>query len=151
MAEGPPSAWRLPDLVVDVEGTWLDDGVEVTHPGVLANLRANLRRDAQGYFIQTRVRIPVRVADVPWVVTRVEPHGDRLRAILNDGTEESVDPATLRLGPGEVPYCAVKEGRFEARFSRAAAHQLLGLVEPDAAGAPVLRLGDRRWVLPRAS
>ena len=61
----PPAEWKLPDLRIDVDGEWFDDGVQVTHPGILGSLRGNLRKDAQGYFIQTRVRIPVRVDDVP--------------------------------------------------------------------------------------
>src|SRR2546425_6263068 len=67
----PESEWKLPRLRIDVNGDWLDDGVEVTHPGVLANLRANLRRDPQGYFIQTRVRIP----GLDEVALRVSPEG----------------------------------------------------------------------------
>ena len=94
----PPAEWKLPDLRIDVDGEWFDDDVQVTHAGILANLRSNLRKDAQGYFIQTRVRIPVRVDDVPWLVTRLERRGDRLHAFLNDGAEETVDPATFRVG-----------------------------------------------------
>ena len=140
--------WTLPKLHIDVNGDWYDDDVEVTHPGVLANLRSNLRRDAEGYFIQTRVRIPVTVADVAWVVTRVERRGDRLHAILNDGTETVIDPATLRFGVGAVPYCAVKEGAFEARLNRAAAYQLLALGEYDErTGRGALRLGGREYEL----
>lgn len=123
----PPSEWTLPRLRVDRDAVWYDDGVEVTHPGVLANLRGNLRRDAEGYFIQTRVRIPVEVEDVPWTITRLERRGDALHAYVNDGTEEDIDPVTLRVGTGDVPYCAVKGGTFEARLSRAAAFQLLEL------------------------
>ena len=150
--EGAPTAnhWSLPKLAIDIDGDWFDDGVEVTHPGVLANLRSGLRRDAQGYFIQTRVRIPVEVADAPFVVVRFERSGDGIAVFLNDGTEEAVDPATLRIGPGDVPYCAVKGGRFEARFSRAAAHQLLGLAEFDEpSGRGVLRLGPSAYSLRR--
>jgi hypothetical protein len=125
----PPSQWKLPDLRVDVDGDWFDEGVQVTHEGILANLRSNLRKDAEGYFIQTRVRIPVRVDDVPWVVTRVERRGEQLHAVLNDGTEETIDPATVRVGAADVPYCAVKRGAFEARLSRAATFQLWQLAE----------------------
>ena len=140
--------WRLPKLRVDVDGAWYDDDVEITHHGVLANLRANLRRDGQGYFIQTRVRIPVTVADVPWVVTRIERRDDRLHAILNDGTETAIDPATLRIGRGDVPYCAVKDGAFEARLSCAATFQLLGHGEYDElTEQSTLRLGARRYEL----
>jgi hypothetical protein len=127
----PPAEWTLPNLRVDVDGEWFDGDVQITHPGILANLRGNLRKDADGYFIQTRVRIPVRVDDVPWVVTRLERRGDRLHAILNDGSDEVVDPASVRLGAGEVPYCAVKGGAFEARLSRAATFQLWELADYD--------------------
>jgi hypothetical protein len=137
---------------VSRDGVWFDDDVEVTHPGILANLRGNLRRDAQGYFIQTRVRIPVDVEDVPWVVTRVERRGEVLSVVLSDGSREDVDPTTLRLGAGDVPYCAVKGGTFEARFSRAAAFQLLALAEYDeSTGRGTLRLGAREIPLERAS
>ena len=146
----PEQEWTLPALRIDVDGDWYDGDVEVTHAGVLANLRSGLRRDGEGFFIQARVRIPVEVADAPFVVTRIERRGDRLHAHLNDGAEEDVDAATLRIGPGEVPYCAVKAGAFEARLSRAAAFQLLGLAEYDAAtGRGTLRLGDREIPLRR--
>jgi hypothetical protein len=145
-----PSTWTLPNLRVDVNGDWFDDDVQVTHPGILANLRGNLRRDADGYFIQTRVRIPVRVDDVPWVIERVERRGDTLHGWVNDGTEVTIDPATLRLGAGNVPYCAVKE-TFEARLSRAATFQLFALTEYDeAADRGRLRLGGREFLLRRA-
>ena len=142
--------WTLPKLRVDVDGNWYDDDVEITHHGVLANLRGNLRRDAEGYFLQTRVRIPVTVDDVPWVVTRIERRGDRLHVILNDGTETAVDPATLRIGPGDVPYCTVKDGVFEARLSRAATFQLLALGEYDErTERGALHLAGRRYELKR--
>ena len=148
----PPAEWKLPDLRVDVEGEWFDDNVQVTHPGILANLRGNLRRDAEGYFIQTRVRIPVRVDDVPWLVTRLERRGDTVHAFQNDGSEETVNPATFRVGAGDVPYCAVKAGAFEARLSRAATFQLWALAEYDeASGRGSLRLGGREYPLARAS
>lgn len=144
------STWQLPRLRVDVDGNWYDDDVEITHPGVLANLRANLRRDAGDYFIQTRVRIPVTVDDVPWVVTRLERRGEGLSAILNDGSETMIDPATLRIGRGDVPYCMVKDGAFEARLSRAATFQLLALGEYDErTERGTLRLGAREFDLRR--
>ena len=151
MSATPPSEWTLPALRVDVDGDWHDGDVQITHPGVLANLRGNLRRDAAGYFIQTRVRIPVEVVDVPFVVTRIEPRAAALRAWLNDGTDQDVDPATLRIGPADVPYCAVKGGAFEARLSRAAAYQLLALAEYDErSGHGALRLGGREYSLARS-
>ncbi len=143
------AGWTLPKLRVDVNGDWFDDDVQVTHAGILANLRGNLRHDAAGYFIQTRVRIPVEVEDMPWVVVRIERRGDALHVLLNDGTDEQVDPSTLRIGRDNVPYCAVKEGRFEARLSRAAAFQLLALTEPE--GGDAVRVGGRTYALRRSA
>ena len=96
----PPSEWKLPKLRIDVDGEWFDDDVQITHPGILANLRGNLRKDADGHFIQTRVRIPVEVADAPFVVTRVQRRGETLHVWLNDGSEEEIDASAVRIGAG---------------------------------------------------
>jgi len=151
MTENLPEGWTLPKLRVDRDGDWYDDDVQVTHPGILANLRGNLRKDGQGYFLQTRVRIPVVVEDAPWVVTRVEARAERLHVVLNDGSEADVEATTVRLDHGDVPYCRIK-GDFDARFSRAATFQLLALAEYDeATGRGTLRLGDRRIPLRRSA
>jgi hypothetical protein len=148
----PPTQWRLPRLRIDVDGDWFDDDVAITHAGILANLRSLLKRDAEGYFIQTRVRIPVEVGDVPFVVTRIERRGETLHAFLSDGTEADVDPATLRVGPDDVPYCSVRDGAFEARLSRAAAFQLLALADYDeGTGRGAVRLGGREYPLRRSA
>ena len=121
-----PDNWKLPDLRID--------------------------RDGDGYFIQTRVRIPVKVDDTPFVVTRVELRGEELHAYLNDGADERLDPASLRLGADEVPYASVKQGAFDARFSRAAAWQLLQIADYDeVSGMGTLRLRGTEWPLRRAS
>jgi hypothetical protein len=152
MADPLPPGLTVPALRIDAEGDWHDGNVQITHLGVLANLRGNLRHDAAGFFIQTGVRIPVEVVDAPFVVTRIERRGERLHAWLNDGAEQDVDPATLRVGAGDIPYCAVKEGAFEARLSRAAAYQLLALADYDeGSGRGALRLGGREYELARAS
>ena len=146
-----PAGWTLPKLRIDTDGDWWDGDVQITHAGILANLRGNLKRDGDGYFIQTRVRIPVEVADAPLVVSRIERRGDTLRAWLSDGSEQEIDPATLRIGRGDVPYCGVARS-FEARLSRAAAYQLLALADYDErSGRGALRLGAREYPLARAS
>ncbi len=143
MSAPDPSKWTLPRLTVNREGEWLHEGQEITHPGVLASLMRNLRRDDAGYFIQAGpVRIPVEVADAPFVVVRVETDGPALRLTVNDGTQETLDPATLRLTAAGIPYCRIKGGQFEARLSRAAAYQLGRLVDYDEkTGQAILRLG----------
>ena len=144
------SAWKLPRLRITRDGEWLHDDEEITHPGILANLQGNLRVDEQGHYLQMGpVRVPVEVADAPFVVLRVEAEGDELVLTLNDLSREPLAVGTLRFGEGGVPRCRVKDGRFAARLSRAAAHQLLARVEQDeAGGVPALRLGGSRYPLP---
>jgi hypothetical protein len=70
------------------------------------------------------------VEDAPFLVATVEfvsSGMDGREAIwltLNDETREKMAPETLRIGPDHVPYCRVREGLFEARFSRNA-YQIL--------------------------
>jgi hypothetical protein len=86
------------------------------------------------------------------VVTRIERRGETLHAFLSDGTEADVDPATLRVGPDDVPYCSVRDGAFEARLSRAAAFQMLALADYDeGTGRGALRLGGREYPLRRSA
>jgi len=155
----PPGTFRI-----DRDGAWRHEGQEVTHPGVLRNLYANLRVDGQGHYLQVGpARIPVEVEDAPFLVIRVEVPswdnpGSRLgryrhetvfdlaglrpdRVVAVDphgvrgvGPDESLDPAGIWLGAHGAPYCRVTGGRFVARFSVAAWLQLAEAVEEEAGG-----------------
>ena len=145
-----PSTWKLPRLAIDRDGAWLAEDGEVTHPGLLAHLRDNLRVDGQGHYLQVGpVRVPVQVEDAPYVVVRVELEPAPGTVILNDLSREPLRVETLVFGPGEIPYCRVRDGRFEACFSRAAAWELLQFVEhDDSVGGPVLVLPGLRHLIP---
>jgi hypothetical protein len=152
MTAEPPSA-SIPDagaFRIDRDGVWRHEDQEVTHPGVLANLYANLRAEGLEHYLQVGPRrIPVRVEDTPFVVTRLEPQGlADPTAYLSDGSREAIDPAGLWLGPRGTPYCLVKAGRFRARLSLAAWLQLAPLLsEAGTPGQVTLTLGSRRIVL----
>jgi hypothetical protein len=150
MAMFDPSPWTLPRLRIDRDGVWFHDDEEVTHERMLADLRNNLSRDAEGHFLQIgSVRVPVEVEDAPYVVLRVEHDGDRLMLTLNDLTREALAPDSLRFDADAVPHCRVKDGRFEARWSRAATYQLLQHVQVDEPGTTAnLLVGARRHPLP---
>ena len=152
MATSDPSTWTLPRLRINCEGDWLHEDEAVTHPGILANLRNNLRVDAQGHYLQIGpARVAVDVEDAPFVILRVERDGEGLVLTVNDLSREPLAPETLRFGAGGVPYCRVKDSRFDARLSRAATYQLLQHVEYDeAAGTAALVLGAARFELPGA-
>lgn len=146
----PASPQRtFPKLRIDRDGEWSSDGEEITHVGILANLRGNLRHDAQGYFVQAgRVRVPVAVEDTPFTVLRIESEENGLRLTVNDQTQEPLDPRTLRLTADGVPYCRIKAGQFDARFTRAAAYQLGHLVDYDESlNRASLTLGGTRYEL----
>jgi hypothetical protein len=145
-----PSTWTLPKLRIDRDGNWFHDDAEVTHAGILANLRENLQADERGHYLQIGpARVPVEVEDTPFVVERVEVEGEGLTATLNDLTREPVALDTLRVGERGIPRCRVKGGRFDARLSRAAAYQLLQQVQPDeGSGRSSLVLGGRRYPVP---
>jgi hypothetical protein len=139
---------------IDRDGTWRHEGVEVTHPGVLRNLFANLRAEGETYYLQTGPwRTPVQVDDTPFVVVRAERVSEpsAIDLHLSDGSRERLDPGTLVVNQDGTPYCRVKEGRLRARLSVAAWLQIAALVEIDpTSGESVLVLGDRRIVLPQA-
>ena len=83
----------------------------MTHPGILANLRENLKVDADGhYLVAGPARVPVELEDAPFVVLRVAAEGDRLVATLNDLSREPLDPETLSFDGAGVPHCRVKGG-----------------------------------------
>ncbi|HXJ78688.1 MAG TPA: DUF1285 domain-containing protein [Candidatus Methylomirabilis sp.] len=150
MTTTDPSTWTLPRLRIDKDGAWFHDDEEVTHEGMLAELRSSLSRDSQGYYLRIGpVRVPVEVEDAPFVVLRAEPDGDRLVLTVNDLTREPLALDTLRFGADGVPYCRVKPEGFDARWSRAAAHQLFGSVQYDGPGTTAnLVVGTRRYPLP---
>ena len=150
MPTSDPSTWKLPHLGITRDAAWLHDGEEVTHAGILAALWSGLRVDAAGHYLQIGpLRVPVEVEDAPFVVLRVEDEGDRLMLTLSDLGREPLAPDALRFAPGGVPYCRVKDGRFDARLSRAATYQLLRHVEPDVdQDSATLVIGGARYRLP---
>jgi len=115
----------VPTFRIDKEGNWHHEGVEVTHEGVHLYLYSLLQRDEEGnYYLETEgQRWPVEVEDVPFVVVGLtevtSDQGDKELIIrLNDGTEERLEIESLLIKHDNVPYCRVKQGRFEARFNR---------------------------------
>jgi hypothetical protein len=89
-------------------------------------------------------RAQVTIEDTPWVVVQVEGdarHG--FQVLLNDDTLEPLDPATLRVGPGNVLYCRIKGGH-EARFLRPAYYELMRHAESAPDDGLVLAVEGRR-------
>lgn len=117
---------------IDKEGRWFFQGEEITHRKTYLLYCRSLTRDDAGRIVLRvgREECPVEAEDAPFVVMTIEfvspgPGGEEgIWITLNDETREKLAPETLRIGPENIPYCRVRNGMFEARFSRNA-YQLL--------------------------
>ena len=145
-------------IFIDKDGNWLHNNRPIIHEQILRLFHENLQRDSRGrYCIVWRGQIcEVDVEDVPFVVRRVDlrkaDRGSRATIIihLNDHTEERLDYSSLRIGGENVLYCGVKNGKFEARFSRPAYYQFAELLEfNQEKGEFYLLLNGRRLILPK--
>ena len=129
------------------DGRWYCDGEVIPNKAICRLYARAMTVDADGV---ARLRLgedkaEVDIEDTPWVVTQVD--GDPARGfsvILNDETRETLDPATLRVGPDHVLYCRVKQGRYDARFLRPAYYELLRHALPGAGDTLELPIGGRR-------
>jgi len=124
---------------IDKDGVWYYRGDEMFRKDILALFFESLKRNEQGeYLIEFRgEKCLIDVEDTPFVVKGVirHSHQDReneyLELFLNDFTKEKLDPSTLRVGMDNVLYCSIKEGAFEARFSRPGYYQIAECIEYD--------------------
>jgi len=128
-------------LRIDKEGRWFYQDEEITHRKTYLLFNRNLSRDGAGGYVLCigREQCAVEVEDAPFVVKTIDflpSIGQELKVIwliLNDETREPLDLETLRIGPDNVPYCRVRGGEFEARFSRSAYQLLAPLIQYDEA------------------
>jgi uncharacterized protein len=144
-------------IYVDEEGDWYYQEYKITREDILELFLVNLE-PASGrlFFINWRgQRCALEVADTPFVITRV----DRVRSKDGAGedilirlkhlpTPEILDPSTLRIGAGNIPYCTIRNGQYRARFSRPAYYQLAVWIECDPHTETFfLELNDTRYLL----
>lgn len=145
------------EIVIDKEGQWTFNGAPIIREDIVSLLSEHLVQDPDGSFrvVWGNQSCRVTAEDTPfvvWSVTPLEEAGQRVGVVLrlNDGSVELLDPTTLRIGRGNVPYCRVRGGRFRARFSRKAYYQLASMVE-ETEGGFSLRLGNNKYPLPEES
>jgi hypothetical protein len=130
---------KTPAMKIDKDGRWFFQGEEITHRKTYLLYCRSLTRDDAGRIVLRvgREECQVEVEDAPFVVTTLEFVSARpgeeegIWITLNDETREKLAPETLRIGPGNIPYCKVRNGLFEARFSRNAYQVLLPHIQPD--------------------
>jgi hypothetical protein len=148
MDQGRKYEYQGGEIRLDKEGRWFHEGVEITHRLTVELFHRSIRRHPDGgYCLEVGYeRAKIEVEDTPYMVKRVDLEEGGARIRVSDGTEEALDPATLRIGAENVLYCQVKGGEFPARFLRPAYYQLMqGLRETERGYA--VEIGGRLWKL----
>jgi hypothetical protein len=140
--------WPLPEGVrVLPDGAWKVGGFPILHVPSLRLLKAHLLFDEDGVFIADGgKRMPVVVEGPAFEVVSLvlDRRTEQARAVLDDGSEETLDGASVGMNEETGRFeCRARGGRARAVFSRAA-HQVLldNVVEEN--GAFYLRVGGRR-------
>ncbi|MGE5446416.1 MAG: hypothetical protein ACM3SR_17775 [Ignavibacteriales bacterium] len=115
-----------PRIYIDKEGNWYQDGIPILHRWTYLYNNKLLRRDEEGryYIDEGRGRVYAHVEDTPYVVKMIDKRTEGLYLILNDETEEKLDFNALWMNEENIPYTKVKNGEFEARFSRPAYYEI---------------------------
>jgi uncharacterized protein len=136
------------------DGNWYSDEERIDNARIAMLFSQSIRQNPDGsFFLQVaEERASISVEDTPYVIRSVEDDGrGGFAMLLNDGTREALDPATLAIGAENVLYSSVKKGQYRARFLRPAYYHLSGNFEADASGRFLIQIGGKRYPLNSAS
>lgn len=127
-------------IYVDKDGAWFHKGAPIIHRELLLLFYRCLCADELGrYIIKFNDQVcRLDVEDTPFVIlstdfVRAGAEGEKNRFILHliDDTKEELVLDTLMIGPDNVLYCKIRNGKFRARFSRPSYYQLAQHVEEE--------------------
>ncbi|MCX5903064.1 MAG: DUF1285 domain-containing protein [Proteobacteria bacterium] len=143
------------EIVINKEGIWLYNGQPIVNKAIYLFFNQNLEySSAGGYQVRVGAEVsPVAVEDTPFVVTDVvlvsgpEQGESFFKIQLNDETEEALDLKSLSVGKDNVLYCAVKNGRFSARFLRPSYYRLTEHMLQEGEGRFYIPLNGRKFFL----
>jgi len=128
-----------PPIRIDKEGTWYYGGQIMSRLDIVTYFSRHLALDDNGDYCITlgNDRCLVEVEDAPFVIRSVmkewreETRHNVITVAMTDGTVETISPETITVGPGNIPYCRVRNGTMTARFSRPGYYQLAAFIEYD--------------------
>jgi len=134
------------------DGRWYSDGEPIDNRRIANLFSRHIARHPEGGYQLTLgdEHARIEVDDTPYVVVTVNDDTEGLTITLNDGSQEALDPVSLRIAAGEVLYCDVKGGTERARFLRPAYYQLARFIEEEPPGRFYLRCRDTRHPIARA-
>ncbi len=127
------------DIKIDKEGIWFYRGAHMFRKDILCILFENLKvNDCGQYFIELNDEICyLDVEDTAFVITAVyktkalSNGHDIIEVLVSDDCREKLDLSTLAVGPENIMYCRIKDGKFPARFTRKSYYQLAEFIEQD--------------------
>lgn len=144
------------EIKIDKDGLWYYNGAHMFRKDILSVFFQNLKIDECGkYLIELgQERCYLYVEDTAFVVTAVyklqipENGYEQIEILLNDDSTESLEMNSLRIGKDNVLYCRVKEGKFDARFSRKSYYQIAEFIEQAENGAVFfVNLNDKKYFI----
>ncbi len=143
----PPGRSRESTLRLDAEGRFWHDGARVENVAMIAALHTWIGRhpDDGRYVLSNGYDWTYfAVDDAPYQVRSLRLEPDRVTLVLSDGTEETWEPESTRVGADGALYATVKRqaraGPFEAKFSRHAQASLEPVLV-EASGRPAAKIG----------
>tara|TARA_B100001996_G_scaffold314981_1_gene257744 strand:+ start:107 stop:532 length:426 start_codon:yes stop_codon:yes gene_type:complete len=116
---------------VDKECNWFQDGKPITHKGIYKfNYQClKVNKDNEFYLKEGSSIAYVKFEDKPFFIKRADIITDKkIILLLNDFSEEELDINGLYFKKN-IPYCNVKKGLFQARFSRPALYQISKIID----------------------
>lgn len=114
-------------FLIDKNGNWFQDGIKIQHRHTYLYNNKLLKRGDDGvYFLdEGSGKLFIKVEDTPFVVKMVDKKDEDYYLTLNDETREKLDLRTLRINDDNIPYAKVKNGEFDARFTRPAYYEFM--------------------------
>lgn len=150
----PGGASRESTIRLDAEGRFWHDGDLVEHQRMAKAFgKWIMKHPDNGRWLLTNGYdwTYIAVDDVPYFVQSLRTDGSSARLVLSDETEEPLDPATLAVGERDALYVRVKDGEYEARFSRSAQTALAPLLVEHEGGVALELNGERYAIGERAN
>jgi len=140
-------------ISIDKDGIWYYCGAEMFRKDIVNYLSRHLCVDENGKY---SVLLPndtafIDVEDTALVVRRIDYLSDpvtsnvKILITLSDESVEEMDPATIRIGDQNIPYCRVRGNTIDARFNRSSYYQLAELISFEEGQGYYLPLNGHKY------
>jgi len=135
-------------FLIDKRGNWFQDGIKIRHRITYLYNNKLLKRDEEGryYLDEGSGKLYIEVEDTPFVVKMVNKMGKDFFIILNDETREKLDLKTLSINSENIPYAKIKQGEFDARFTRAAYYEFMKYLKKEGKNYYIMSNGEKHFL-----